>query len=208
MNMGRLVNQHENRRHHEPNRSPFQTPYDEHCTETLARFRCTREKFRARFLPSRPWYAPSQGPGQGRRTGRNAADIRSTARPLIVLRVPRPRNYGVADGDADGEGDSSAVAAFFFLGEGEADVSAVVAVVDFFLVDVAVVPAVDFFLVVEVDAAVVEVEVASSFFCAQETTKPAATRAMIQDKTDFFIGVVKRSRLFGRRTNRKQLIPA
>ena len=120
-----------------------------------------------------------------------------------MLRVLRPRNYGVAEGDADGEGDSSAVAAFFFL-EGEADVSAVV---DFFLVDVAVVPAVvDFFLVVEVDAAVVEVEVASSFFCAQETTKPAATRAMIQDKTDFFIGVVKRSRLFGRRTNRKQLI--
>jgi len=122
-----------------------------------------------------------------------------------MLRDLRPRNYGVAEGDADGEGDSSAVAAFFFLGEGEADVSAVV---DFFLVDVAVVPAVDFFLVVEVDAAVVEVEVASSFFCAQETTKPAATRAMIQDKTDFFIGVVKRSRLFGRRTNRKQLIPA
>ena len=122
-----------------------------------------------------------------------------------MLRVLRPRNYGVAEGDADGEGDSSAVAAFFFLGE--ADVSAVVAVVDFFLVDVAVVPAVvDFFLVVEVDAAVVEVEVASSFFCAQETTKPAATRAMIQDKTDFFIGVAKRSRLFGRRTNRKQLI--
>jgi hypothetical protein len=121
-----------------------------------------------------------------------------------VLRVLRPRNYGVAEGDADGEGDSSAVAAFFFLGEGEADVSAVV---DFFFVDVAVVPAVvDFFLVVEVDAAVVEVEVASSFFCAQETTKPAATRAMIQDKTDFFIGAVKRSRLFGRRTNRKQLI--
>ena len=124
-----------------------------------------------------------------------------------MLRVLRPRNYGVAEGDADGEGDSSAVAAFFFLGEGEADVSAVVAVVDFFLVDVAVVPAVDFFLVVEVDAAVVEVEVASSFFCAQETTKPAATRAMIQDKTDFFIGMVKRFRLFGRRTNRKQLIP-
>jgi len=123
-----------------------------------------------------------------------------------VLRVLRPRNYGVAEGDADGEGDSSAVAAFFFLGEGEADVSVVVAVVDFFLVDVAVVPAcVDFFLVV--DAAVVVVDAASSFFCAQETTKPAATRAMIQDKTDFFIGVVKRSRLFGRRTNRKQLIP-
>ena len=121
-----------------------------------------------------------------------------------MLRVLRPRNYGVAEGDADGEGDSSAVAAFFFLGEGEADVSAVVAVVDFFLVDVAVVPADVDFLVVEVDAAVVEV--ASSFFCAQETTKPAATRAMIQDKTDFFIGVVKRSRLFGRRTNRKQLI--
>jgi hypothetical protein len=121
-----------------------------------------------------------------------------------VLRVLRPRNYGVAEGDGDGEGDSSSVAAFFFLGEGEADVSAVVAVVDFFLVDVAVVPAVVDFLVVEVDAAVVEV--ASSFFCAQETTKPAATRAMIQDKTDFFIGVVKRSRLFGRRTNRKQLI--
>lgn len=126
-----------------------------------------------------------------------------------MLRVLRPRNYGVAEGDADGEGDSSAVAAFFFLGEGEADVSVVVAVVDFFLVDVACVPAVvDFFLVVEVDAAVVEVEVASSFFCAQETTKPAATRAMIQDMTDFFIGVAKRSRLFGRRTNRKQLIPA
>ena len=120
-----------------------------------------------------------------------------------MLRVLRTRNYGVADGDADGEGDSSAVAAFFFLGEGEADVSAVV---DFFLVDVAVVPAVVDFFFVEVDAAVVEVEVASSFFCAQETTKLAATRAMIQDKTDFFIGVVKRSRLFGRRTNRKQLI--
>ncbi len=74
----------------------------------------------------------------------DAADFRSTASPLIVLRVLRPRNYGVAEGDADGEGDSSAVAAFFFLGEGEADVSAVV---DFFLVDVAVVPAVvDFFL--------------------------------------------------------------
>jgi hypothetical protein len=119
-----------------------------------------------------------------------------------VLRVLRPRNYGVADGDADGEGDSSAVAAFFFLGEGDSDVSDVV---DFFFVDAAVVPAVDFFLV-EVDAAVVEVEVASSFFCAQETTKLAATRAMIQDKTDFFIGMVKRSRVFGRRTNRKQLI--
>jgi len=29
---------------------------------------------------------------------------------------------------------------------------------------------------------------------------------MIQDKTDFFIDVAKRSRLFGRWTNRKQLI--
>jgi hypothetical protein len=125
-----------------------------------------------------------------------------------VLRVLRPRNYGVADGDADGEGDSSAVAAFFFLGEGDGDVSVVVVffavLVVFFLVDPAAVPVVvDFFVV---DAAVVEVPVVSSFFCAQETTKPAATRAMIQDKTDFFIGVVKPIRLFGRRANRKQLI--
>jgi hypothetical protein len=111
------------------------------------------------------------------------------------LRSATP-DYGVADGD--GEGDSSVVAAFFFLGAG--DVSE--AVVVFFLVDAAVVP-VDFF-VVEVDAAVV-VDVAS-FFCAQETTRPAATRAMIQDRTDFFIDLVKRSRLFGCRANGKQLI--
>jgi hypothetical protein len=122
-----------------------------------------------------------------------------------LLRVLRLRNYGVADGD--GEGDSSAVAAFFFLGEGDGDVSAVVVflVVVFFLVDAAVVPAVVDFFVVEVVAAVVEVAVVS-FFCAQETTKPAATRAMIQDKTDFFIDMVKRSRVFGRRANRKQFL--
>jgi hypothetical protein len=97
-----------------------------------------------------------------------------------------PENYGVADGD--GEGDSSVVAAFFFLGAGDvSEVLVFFSVEVFFLVDAAVVPEpVDFF-VVEVDAAVV-VDAASSFFCAQEITRPAATRAMIQDRTDFFIG--------------------
>jgi hypothetical protein len=109
----------------------------------------------------------------------------------------------VADGDADGEGDSSAVAAFFFLGAGDvSEVLVFFSVVVFFLAEAPVVP-VDFF-VVEVDAAVVEVALASSFFCAQDTTKPAATRAMIQDRTDFFIDLVKRSRLFGCRANGKQ----
>jgi hypothetical protein len=121
----------------------------------------------------------------------------------VCYAVVRLRNYGVADGDADGEGDSSAVAAFFFLGAGDvSDVVAFFSVVVFFLVEAAVVP-VDFFVV---DAAVVEVADASSFFCAQETTRPAATRAMIQDRTDFFIDLVKRSRLFGCRANGKQLI--
>jgi hypothetical protein len=91
------------------------------------------------------------------------------------------------------------VAAFFFLGAG--DVSEVVV---FFLVE-AVVPAVVDFFVVEVEAAVV-VDAGASFFCAQEITRPAATRAMIQDRTDFFIDLVKRSRLFGCRANGKQLI--
>jgi hypothetical protein len=75
----------------------------------------------------------------------------------------------------------------------------------FFMVDV-------FFLVVApacVVVAVLEVAaVVSSFFCAwQEVKNATVARAVIKDKTDVFIGLVRlnRSRVFSSRRERKQL---
>jgi len=117
-----------------------------------------------------------------------------------------------SDGEADSEadGDASEVASVFFVvedffGEAEADASALVLVLffvleelvpevlalpDFFVVEVvAAVPVVVFFFVVaDVLLAVVELAVVSFLF-AHAVTNARAARTVTQHRTDFFIGV-------------------
>jgi hypothetical protein len=134
-----------------------------------------------------------------------------------------------SDGDGEGEGDDSGsgVGELFVSSAGVGEASALV-VVDFFfavvddedeevevssavevfflavaVVDALVVPG--FFVVavvVVVDflpVAAVVLAVVDSFLCAQETTKTAATRRAIKEKTDFFIGFVRATACSGRR---------
>ena len=78
----------------------------------------------------------------------------------------RPQAYGVGEGDGDSEADGDAsVVAFFFVVEA-------FAVVDFLVVD-----------------ALLWVEVAAvSFFGSQEVKNAMPMRAVIKNKTGFFIG--------------------
>ena len=93
--------------------------------------------------------------------------------------------YGVAEGDAEGEADSSAAAFFLvvvFFAAGDASVEAVV---DFLVV----VPV--FFVVVALVVVPVEVAVVSSFFWVWQPRNAVSISAVIKDKTDVFIGLVK-----------------
>jgi hypothetical protein len=96
----------------------------------------------------------------------------------------------VAEGEAEGEADSSAAAFFFavFFGDAEADASAEADAEVFFVVEL-------FLAVVEVPCVVVApvdvVAVASSFFWLWQPRKAASVSAVIKDKTDVFIGLVK-----------------
>jgi hypothetical protein len=99
--------------------------------------------------------------------------------------------YGVGEGDADSEADGDASASAFFLVAaffGEADASGDASVVAALFLAVVVFFAVVFFAVPScVVVAVLEVE-AVSCFCAQEVTNAMPIKAVIKDKTDFFIG--------------------
>ena len=95
----------------------------------------------------------------------------------------------MAEGEAEGEADSSVVVFFFvvvFFAAG--DDSVVVEDELFFVVEV-------FFVVlpvVPVDVAFVDVVVAaSSFFWLWQPRNAASVSAVIKDKTDVFIGLVK-----------------
>lgn len=101
--------------------------------------------------------------------------------------------YGVAEGEADSEADGEASASAFFLaaflGEADAEGEASVVAAPFLVVAFSVV-AVVFFAPVFLAVVVVAVPVvaAVSCFCAQEVTNARPIRAVIKDKTDFFIG--------------------
>ena len=87
-----------------------------------------------------------------------------------------PGSYGVADGEADGDASVSV----FFLVE-----DFFVVVVDFFVAG-----AVDFFLVVDAVSELLElVVVIDSFLLAHDDIKkPTATRAVMEQIRDCFIG--------------------
>jgi hypothetical protein len=105
-----------------------------------------------------------------------------------------PPTYGVGEGDADSEAAGEASASAFFLvaaffGDADADGEASVVAVVFLAVADVVFFAVVFLAVAPscVVVAVLEVE-AVSCFCAQEVTNAMPIKAVIKDKTDFFIG--------------------
>jgi hypothetical protein len=93
-----------------------------------------------------------------------------------------PKAYGVGEGDGDSKADGDASVFFVEAFSGEADGDA--SVVAFFFVVEAF--AVVDFLVVD---ALLWVEVAAvSFFGAQEVKNAMPMRAVIKNKTGFFIG--------------------
>ena len=94
-----------------------------------------------------------------------------------------PKAYGVGEGDGDSKADGDASVFFVEAFSGEADGDASV-VAFFFLVEAFAVVA--DFLVVD---ALLWVEVAAvSFFGAQEVKNAMPMRAVIKNKTGFFIG--------------------
>jgi len=91
-----------------------------------------------------------------------------------------PKAYGVGDGDSEADGDASVFFVEAFSGEADGDAS----VVAFFFV-VEAFAVVDFLVV---DALLVVEVAAVSFFGAQEVKNAMPMRAMIKNKTGFFIG--------------------
>lgn len=182
MNVTGLVQLHEGKRHHESDNGPLETPDDrfKHPGDTLARelqpstsralasgrlCQCAATGLQNPMRVSTRRLSQLTGDGQSiaQFTGPPALGPLSSAFYLLF--------YGVGDGDSvvagDSvvDGDASVLGAFFlaacFLcGVGDGEAWAVAAVVD-----VAVVPG----------------------FCAQETTNAMPIKAVIKDKTVFFI---------------------
>ena len=179
MNVTGLVQLHEGKRHHESDSGPLETPDDrfKHPDDTLAR----------ELQPS-----TSRAPGSHRFANAatrlqnfyarkhkltvSADRAWSVDRTVCLPSAFGPLSpavcvlfYGVGDGDSAGdsvvEGEASVLGAFFFVacflcGVGDGEAGAVAAVVE-----VAVVPG----------------------FSAQETTNAMPIKAVIKDKTVFFI---------------------
>ena len=92
-----------------------------------------------------------------------------------------PKAYGVGEGDSEADGDASVFFVEAFSGEADGDAS----VVAFFFVVEAFAVVADF-LVVD---ALLWVEVAAvSFFGSQEVKNAMPMRAVMKNKTGFFIG--------------------
>ena len=179
MNVTGLVQLHEGKRHHESDSGPLETPDDrfKHPDDTLARElqpstsrALASEHFANAATGLQNFYARKHKPtvsADRRRSVDRTVYLPSAFGPLSsAFRLPF---YGVGDGDSAGDsvadGEASVLGSFFlaarFLcGVGDGEAWAVAAVVD-----VAVVPG----------------------FCAQETTNAMPNKAVIKDKTVFFI---------------------
>ena len=180
MNVTGLVQLHEGKRHHESDSGPLETPDDrfKHPDDTLARElqpstsrALASEHFANAATGLQNFYARKHKPTV------SADRRRSVDRTVYLPSAFGPLSsafcllfYGVGDGDSAAAGDSVAdgeasvlgafLAACFLCGVGDGEACAVAAVVE-----VAVVPG----------------------FCAQETTNAMPIKAVIKDKTVFFI---------------------
>jgi hypothetical protein len=180
VNVTGLVQLHEGKRHHESDSGPLETPDDrfKHPGDTLARElqpstsrALASEHFANAATGLQNFYARKHKPTV------SADRRRSVDRTVYLPSAFGPLSsafcllfYGVGDGDSAAAGDSVAdgeasvlgafLAACFLCGVGDGEAWAVAAVVD-----VAVVPG----------------------FCAQETTNAMPIKAVIKDKTVFFI---------------------
>ena len=180
MNVTGLVQLHQGKRHHESDSGPLETPDDrfKHPDDTLAR-EPQPSTFRAlgsdRFVNAatglQNFYARKHKPtvsADREWSVDRTVYLRSAFGPLSAFCL---LFYGVGDGDSVVAGDSAAdgeasvlgaffLAACFLCGVGDGEAGAVAAVVE-----VAVVPD----------------------FSAQETTNAMPIKAVIKDKTVFFI---------------------
>lgn len=180
MNVTGLVQLHEGKRHNESDSGPLETPDDrfKHPDDTLARElqpstsrALASEHFANAATGLQNFYARKHKPTVS--ADRERSVDRTVYRPSALGPLSSAfclLFYGVGDGDSAAAGDSVAdgeasvlgafLAACFLCGVGDGEACAVAAVVE-----VAVVPG----------------------FCAQETTNAMPIKAVIKDKTVFFI---------------------